>query len=83
MDICDSTNVFTTKYDIPGRLRVKTTINHQVESPLSEKNIDPCDQQYLMRFSPCDMLGENGTLTGTPCITQLPAGPRILGVLAP
>ena len=21
-----------------------------------------------MRFSPCDMLGENGTLTGTPCI---------------
>ena len=42
MDICDSTIVFMTKCDIPGRLRVKTTITHQVESPLSEKNIDPC-----------------------------------------
>ena len=42
MDICDTTIAFTTKYNIPGRLRVKTTITHQVESPLSEKNIDPC-----------------------------------------
>ena len=41
MDICDSTTVFTTKCEIPGRLRVKTTITHQVEKPLSEKNIDP------------------------------------------
>ena len=42
MDICDSTIAFMTKCDIPGRLRVKTTITHQVEDPLQEKNIDPC-----------------------------------------
>ena len=42
MNICDSTIAFTMKCDIPGRLRVKTTITHQVENTLSEKNIDPC-----------------------------------------
>ena len=28
------------------------------------------DHQYLMRFSPCDMLGEKLTLTETPCIYE-------------
>ena len=46
MDICDSTIAFTTKCNIPGRLRVKTTITHQVESPLSEKNIDPWESPF-------------------------------------
>ena len=55
MDICDSTIAFTTKCDIPGRLRVKTTITHQVERPLSEKNIDPW-QFYIdsvLKFLQC------------------------------
>ena len=56
MDICDSTIVLTTKCDIPGRLRVKTTITHQVESPPSEKNIDPWFVVILIYFNLLGML---------------------------
>ena len=62
MDICDCTTVFMTKCDIPGRLRVKTPITHQVENPLSEKNIDPCITTLITTFTTtfcCDSLNEN------------------------
>ena len=58
MDICDTAIAFTTKCDIPGRLRVKTMITHQVESPLSEKNIDPCDLINLMSIKLFQRLGK-------------------------
>ena len=39
-------------------MKVKTTIIHQVEIPLSEKNIDPCDLINLMSIKLFQRLGK-------------------------
>ena len=47
-------------------LYIKVSVRWQNHPCLGIKRV--IDQQYLMRFSSCEMLGENGTLTGTTCI---------------